>query len=412
MKFLLPLVLLSALLASAHGEAWLRFRGDNGSGVAASPKLALPLSEKSIAWKAPLAGKGHSSPVVVNGKLFVTYTPLNTAQRVLVALDSASGKQLWQREWETPTFRQHADNSFTSASPAVDAERVFIWWSSPEQSWLAALSQKDGKELWKKELGSFSSQHGAGSSPIVFEDSVILDFSQENSDGAGSYLLCADAKTGATRWKLDRKNTNTTSSTPCLYRRGNEPAQLIVIGRSTGMTSIDPRTGQVNWELTDLLPKRCVASPVITSDGLIIAQCGEGQAESFVYAVRPGSAGTKPEKVYNVVRTGGYVPTPIALGPHLFLWKENGLVTCIKAATNEQVWSERVEGPFYGSPICVDGKLINVTRRGDLVVLNAGDKFELLGRFPLGEGSFATPAVADGKIFVRTFTQVMALKGE
>jgi outer membrane protein assembly factor BamB len=175
------------------------------------------------------------------------------------------------------------------------------------------------------------------------------------------------------------------------------------------MTSLDPQTGGKNWELPDLLPKRCVASPIVTPGGLVIAQCGEGQAESFVYAVRPGVAGKPPEKVYNVVRTGGYVPTPVAVGDLLFLWKENGLVTCLRAATNEQLWSERVEGPFYSSPVCVDGRLYNTTRRGDLVVLKAGEKFEPLARIPLGEGSYAAPAIAGGRMYLRTFTHLISV---
>jgi outer membrane protein assembly factor BamB len=291
----------------------------------------------------------------------------------------------------------------------VDGERVFIWWTAPEQSWIAALDQKDGRELWKHELGGFESKHGAGSSPIVFEGTVILDFGQEKESGGGqgSYTVCLDAKSGAVKWKTPRPSTSSTASTPCIYRpEGGEP-QLILISRTAGMTSLDPRTGKANWELSNLMPRRCVASPVVTPGGLLIAQCGEGQAESLVAAVRPATKDRPPEKAYEVVRTGGYVPTPIAVGDLLFLWKENGLVTCLRAATNEQLWSERVEGPFYGSPVCVNGRLLNMTRRGELVILAAADKFQPIARIALGEGSYATPAVAEGALFLRTFTQLI-----
>ncbi len=408
---------IAALLASSFplvsSEAaeleWGRFRGPNGSGIASAPNLPIPFSESDIRWKASLPGKGHSSPVIANGKVFVTATPSETNKRTLLALDEADGKVLWQCEWDGSTFRQHADNSYTSASPAVDLEKVYVWWSSPEQSWLAAVDQKTGREIWKKELGGFVAQHGAGSSPIVFEDTVILDFSQEITDGKGSYTICVDAKDGATRWKTERESSTSTASTPCIYTPKNGKPQLILINRTSGMTSLDPKTGKVNWDLPKLLPKRCVASPVVTEDGLIIAQCGEGQSESFVYAIRPGIDGSAPSKVYEVIRVGGYVPSPLALGKYLFLWKENGLVTCLNAETNEQVWSERVEGPFYGSPVCVNGYLVNATRRGDLVVLKAGDKFERVARIPLGEGSFATPAIANGRMFIRTFTHLLAV---
>jgi outer membrane protein assembly factor BamB len=158
------------------------------------------------------------------------------------------------------------------------------------------------------------------------------------------------------------------------------------------MTALDVRTGKVAWQIPGLLPLRCVASPIVTPAGLIVGQCGEGLAESRVYAVKVADDGKSAQSIYEVKRTGGYVPTPIASGDFLYLWKENGLVTCLRAANNEQVWSERVQGPFYGSPIIASGRIYNVTRKGELVVLNAGDTFAELARFDLGGASFATPA--------------------
>jgi outer membrane protein assembly factor BamB len=147
----------------------------------------------------------------------------------------------------------------------------------------------------------------------------------------------------------------------------------------------------------------------VTPAGLIIAQCGEGRAESFVEEVQPATDGRSAQKIYEVVRVGGYVPTPIAYGDRLYLWKENGLVTCLKLADNQQVWSERVEGPYYGSPVCVNGRLYNMTTRGDLVVLATGDLFKQIARIPLGEGSQATPAVSGGRMYLRTATHLISV---
>ncbi len=412
MRSFLSLSLLFAFttLQAAPTLEWPRFRGADGSGVGVAPNLAPLFSEADYNWKIELPGKGHSSPVIAGDKLFITCTPADSAKRMLLAIDPATGKTVWQQSWETAAFRQHADNSYTSASPAVDAERVYIWWTSPEQSWLAGLDQKTGKEIWKKELGGFVSQHGAGSSPIVFEDSVILDFGQEGTGGDGSYTLCVDAKTGKERWKTPRKSESSTASTPLIYTPpGGGAAQLILMSHSAGLTSLDPHTGKTNWDLPNLMPKRCVASPTVTKEGLIIAQCGEGASESFIYAVRPAKDGKSAEKVYEISRTGGYVCTPLAVGDRLFLWKENGLITCLKSATGEQVWSQRIDGPFYGSPVCVNNRLYNITRRGDLVVLAASDKFEQVGRIPLGEGSFATPALAGGHMYLRTFSHLISV---
>ena len=390
----------------ARAQEWTRFRGPNGSGVAVAPKFPAQFSEADFNWKVELPGSGHSSPVIWGDRVFVSATPAGSAKRVTVCLDAKDGKTVWSKEYETGAFRQHADNSYTSMSPAVDAERVYVWWGAPEGSALVALDQKDGKEIWKRDLGTFVSQHGPGASPIVVGDQVLLSFDQ---DQAPSFLIAVDAKTGKERWKYEHAGDKSSASTPCILKNPDGKTEAILISQTVGMTAVDVATGKVTWEIPGLLSKRCVASPVVSDAGLVIAQCGEGQAESFVYAVKPGSSGKPAEKLYEVVRAGGYVPCPTVVGDRLFLWKENGLVTCLRAATNEQVWSERVEGPFYGSPIALNGRLYNLTRRGELVVIGAGDAFEKIARIPLGEGSFATPAVSGGRMYLRTFTHLISV---
>ena len=408
---LLPSLLAAALALSLHpqhagAQEWTRFRGPNGSGIANAPKFPAQFSEADFNWKIELPGSGHSSPVIWGERVFVTATPAGTAKRTILCIDAKSGRTLWTREYETAAFRAHADNSYTSMSPAVDAERVYVWWGSPEGSAIVALDQKDGKEVWKRDLGPFVSQHGPGASPIVVGDAVLLNFDQ---DQPASFLIALDAKSGKERWKHEHPGTSSSASTPCIFKNPDGKSEAILISRTVGMTGVDVATGKVTWEMPGLLPKRCIASPVVTDGGLVIGQCGEGQAESFVYAVKPGSGEKPAAKIYEVVRTGGYVPCPLAVGDRLFLWKENGLVTCLRAATNEQVWSERVEGPFYGSPIALNGRLYNITRRGDLVVIGAGDRFETIARIPLGEGSFATPAVSGGRMYLRTFTHLISV---
>ena len=405
-KFLAAALAFSLHPPHADAQEWTRFRGPNGSGVATAPKFPVQFSEADFNWKVELPGSGHSSPVIWGERVFVTATPAGTAKRVVVCLNAKDGETLWTREFESAAFRQHADNSYTSMSPAVDADRVYIWWGAPEGSALVALDQKDGKDVWKLDLGPFISQHGPGASPIVAGDQVLLSFDQ---DQASSFLIAVDAKTGKVRWRHEHPGDKSSSSTPCLVKNPDGKTEAILISQTVGMTAVDVATGKVTWTMPGLLSKRCVASPVVTDAGLVIGQCGEGQAESFVYAVKPGTGGKPAEKVYEVVRTGGYVPCPTAVGDRLFLWKENGLVTCLRAANNEQVWSERVEGPFYGSPIALNGRLYNITRRGELVVISAGDTFAKIARIPLGEGSFATPAVSAGRMYLRTFTHLISV---
>ena len=404
--FVLASAVFIGLCASAGAQEWTRFRGPNGSGLGVAPKLPAEFSEKDFNWKIELPGSGHSSPVVWGDRVFVTGNPKDTTKRVIACVSAADGKTLWQKEYATGGYHLHADNNYAASSPAVDAERVYFHWASPENSGLVALDQKDGRELWKVDLGPFISQHGPGASPIVFEDLVILNFDQ---DQPKSFLLAVDAKTGKERWRTEHPGTKHSASTPCLLTPPSGPPLVLTESFDTGLVAHDARTGAQVWQLPGLMTKRCVSSPFVTPAGLIIAQCGEGRAESFVEIVRPATDGRTAEKLHEVVRVGGYVPTPIVVGDLLFLWKENGLVTCLRAASNEQLWSERVEGPFYGSPVAVNGRLYNMTVRGDLVILAAAEKFAPPFRLALGEGTHATPAVSGGRMYLRTFTHLISV---
>ncbi len=403
---LLIVALASFLSCSAQAQEWTRFRGPNGSGLGVAPTLPAEFGVKDFNWKIELPGAGHSSPVIWGGRVFVTGNPKDTTQRVIACVSASDGKTAWQKEYATGGFRIHADNNYAASSPAVDAERVYFHWASPESSGLVALDQEDGRELWKVDLGPFISQHGPGASPIVFEDLVILSFDQ---DQPKSFLAAFDARTGKQRWRWEHPGTKNSSSTPCIFTPKDGSPMVITESFDTGIVANDARTGAVVWQLPGLMKKRCVSTPFVTPGGLIVAQCGEGRAESFVQIVRPSADGRTAEKLREIVRVGGYVPTPVAVGELLFLWKENGLVTCLRAATAEQLWSERVEGPFYGSPVSVNGRLYNMTTKGDLIVLATGEKFTPPLRIPLGEGSHATPAISGGRMYLRTFTHLISV---
>ncbi|HEX8295031.1 MAG TPA: PQQ-binding-like beta-propeller repeat protein [Chthoniobacteraceae bacterium] len=400
---------LAALLAfgwtfAANAQDWTRFRGPNGSGIG-KVKLPAEISPENIRWKTALPGRGHSSPVIWGDRVFVTCTAAGTTQRLVVCVNAADGSILWQKGSETERFRLHADSDYCVSTPAVDAEHAFVLWQAPAGSSIQALRQADGKELWRVELGPFLSQHGPGVSPIVIGDLVIVYFDQ---DQGPSYVAAFDTKTGAERWRTPQTGGMASASTPCVVEQKGR-TELILTSRTAGITALDSATGKQTWQLPGIMAKRCVASPVLAPNGLLYAQCGEGRAESFVYAVRPGTSAEPAAKLHEIVRIGGYVPTPIIVEDLLFLWKENGLVSCLRASTHEQLWSERLEGPFYGSPAYSDGRLFNMSVRGDLVIIRAADKFQPLARLPLGEGSHATPAFSRNRMFLRTFTHLLSV---
>lgn len=403
----------TALTSAAQAQEWTRFRGPNGSGLA-NANLPEQITEKDINWRCKLPGTGHSSPVVWGERIFVTVTPEGSAdseaKRAVVCVGAKDGKIAWQREYATGIYRKHADNSFASPSCTVDADRVYVWIAGPDKSQLIALTQADGKQVWAVDLGPFKSQHGAGASPIVEKGAVFLQSSQ---DEPGSFIAAFDPATGKQLWKNEIKSGQHSIATPCFFEGSDGSAQVLSLGDG-GLAGFDAKSGSKTWDITKFTVSgyRCVASPVVMEGGLIVAQTGQGQANSEI-AVIGGAASGKPAKAYDIVRIGGYVPVPVAVGDLLFLWKENGTVTCTHTKNGEQIWSERAEGPYYSSPICVGGKggrLYNITRGGDIVVLAAADKFKLIQRFPLAEkNSYATPAVSGGRLYVRTYSQLISI---
>ena len=185
---------------------------------------------------------------------------------------------------------------------------------------------------------------------------------------------------------------------------------MVFFGTGNGMTGVDIATGEINWKLENALRSRTVLSPVLAGD-LVLGTHGVGLNGDQLVAVRPDGEGG-PSVVYDITKSVPLVPTPIFKDGLLFLWTDNGIVSCIKAENGEEIWRQRVGGKYHGSPVWVDGRIYCVNRRGDVVVIAASETYELLARVPLGEQCHSTPAVADGVMYFRTTTQLMSLGGQ
>ncbi len=388
-------------------QEWTRFRGPNGTGISNAHTIPTKWTKADFNWSANLPGTGHSSPVICGDRIFLTSTLKDPAKIVILCLKVSDGSIVWSREFGFTEFQKHKFNSFTSASPAVDAERVYVPWSTPDRYTLMAFDH-DGATVWEKDLGPFKSQHGCGASPMVLDGKVFL----ANEQLGASALFAFDAKTGAIVWKTPRKSSATAYGTPCLYTPENGSPQLIFNSQAHGISAVDPDSGNPLWELNSVFDKRSVSSPVIAS-GLVIGSCGSGGGGNYVVAVRPGTPdGTqKPQLVYQIKRAAPYVPCTIALNDRLFLWSDAGIVTCLESLTGVEKWQERVGGNFFGSPICIDRRLFCVSSTGEVVVVEASDQFRVLARNQLDEPSHATPAVADGRLYVRTLSTLFSIGG-
>jgi len=271
----LALALLFTLTIPAQAENWPRFRGPNGQGISDATTIPVKWSEQDYNWRIELPGGGHSSPVVWDDKVFVTCGDDKAMRGTVLCLSAAEGRELWRKDLSLDKHPMNALNSYASATPALDAQSVYVLWPGPAETRLVALTH-DGRELWTIQLPGVRARHGAGSSPIVCGDFVIVSREQDKSGNLKSVWLALDRKTGETRWRYEHpENANASYSTPCICRDKGGREQLIFSSNSHGIAGVDPQTGALLWKTPAALPARVVSSPVLV-DGLVIATCGEG----------------------------------------------------------------------------------------------------------------------------------------
>lgn len=411
-----PFVLFGALALGfcvctldAGAQEWTRFRGPNGTGVVEGVEFPTSWSDEDYAWQIDLPGQGHSSAVVYDGRAFLLSGDPKTAIRHVVAVDMKTGKTVWQRNYDSASHKLHSRNNFGSSTPAVDENAVYVAWSAPEETVIKALSH-DGEELWSRNLGTWTSQHGFGTSPILADGKLILFNSQQKDqlpEGATvgeSRMMAFDPSTGKTLWESPTNTTRVCYSVPCVRKNDAGNMELVCCNTGNGIFGMDIATGKISWELS-VFDKRCVASPVMAGD-VVLGSCGSGGGGNILVAVK---AGENPQEVFRVRSNANYVPTPIVYGDHAYLFGDKGIVSCVDLKTGESVWRERLATGFSGSPICVSGKLYCMDEEGNMLVIAANPSFKELGKVELGETSRSTPAVADGMMLIRTDSRLRAL---
>jgi len=390
----------------AFAQEWTRFRGPNGSGESEATTIPLSWDEDGYLWRVALPGKGNASPVLWGDKVFVPSGDPATAERHVQCLSAVDGHELWHQTYPGSVHGLHLRNTFASSTPTVDEERLYVVWGAPESLSVQAFDH-GGKLLWTADLGPHPSQHGYGGSPMIYKDLLIVDNDQDGE----SALVALDRKTGKQRWSTPRKTREAAYSVPCVRKLPSGAEELVFNSGAHGITAVDPSTGSVNWEI-DVFDKRSVSSPLVVA-GLVFGSCGSGNGGNYVVAIDPvNAAGERPQIAWKFDRSAPYVPTPVANGPLLFLWSDQGVVTCVRAASGERVWQKRIGGNFSGSPVRVGDRVYCASDEAEMFVISATEKYELLARNPLGEPGRSTPAVAGGRMFVRSETHLAAFGEE
>ena len=397
----------------AFGQEWTRFRGPDGKGVVEATSLPAMVTKADINWKTPLPGKGHSSPVLWGDRIFLQSGDPTSALRYLMCVSAKDGKVIWQREFPSGTSKLHGRNSYGTSTPTVDAERVYFTWASPSSLKLVAFSH-DGKEQWSRDFGPHKSEHGYGVSPIIYENLVIMpnfQLGEKLAEGEApgvSSVIAVNKATGEVVWATPRKSLSVTYSAACPVKLADGRTEIVISSNSNGVFSLDPTTGKENWAL-NVFRKRPVSSPFVWQ-GLLFCTEGEG-ANGHLVGIQPGK---DAKIVYQTETKAPYVPTPIGAGKHLYLWTDTGIVSCLNAEIGNVLWSSRLQASgnlnFSSSPVRAGDQIYNLTDEGRLLCIKANPtELEMLGEFDFAEECRATPALAGGKLFVRTISHLISI---
>ncbi|HVF22173.1 MAG TPA: PQQ-binding-like beta-propeller repeat protein [Pyrinomonadaceae bacterium] len=398
--------LLMLSLSVAQAENWPQWRGPNLNGLSHEKNLPVKwTTEENIVWKVQTPGVTGSTPIIWRDRVF-----LNVAEGDNLALwcvDKAKGTVLWKQPLGGGNVKMRKHN-MSSPSPVTDGRAVYVMTGT------GILKAFDfaGKELWgrdiQKEYGEFGLLWGYASSPLLHEDSLYVQVLHGMKTDEPSYVMRIDKKKGKTLWKVDRptnaiRESPDSYTTPALLRYG-KTTEIVITGGDC-VTGHDPANGKELWRANGLNPDnnpsyRIVASPIIF-DEVIYAPT----RVKPLLALRSGGRGdiTSSHVLWSTVN-GPDVPTPVTDGKYFYIINDRGGGWCLDAKTGAEVYGQqRIKpGTYSGSPVLADGKIYVTNEDGLTTVLAAGPKFEVLSENPLNDYTLSSPAISDGRIYIRT----------
>ncbi len=425
------------------GNNWPSFRGERASGVAdgkPTPAKWDAVKGENILWKVPIPGLALASPIVWGDRVFVVtavssdpknetfrhglYGDVDAAPDMskhawkVYALDKRTGKIIWERTaYEgVPRTKRHTKSSQASSTPATDGKYVVAFFGSEG---LYTYDWK-GKLLWKKDLGLMNAgwfydpdyEWGSASSPIIYKNMVIVQCDVQKD----SFIAAFDLKSGKQIWRTERDEIPSWG-TPTIYENPATKHAELITHATKFIRGYDPMTGKELWRLG---PNSEVTAPTpFVAHDLIYITNGYRFIQP-IYAIKPGAKGdislqgdaTKSDHIAWSTKNGGpYMPTPVVYGDLFYTTNNSGILTVMNAKTGERVYRQRIGngGAYSASVVAADGKIYFSSEDGEIFVLKAGDKFELLAQNPMGEVLMATPAISDGMIFIRGIKNLYAI---
>jgi outer membrane protein assembly factor BamB len=406
---LLPAALASASeskvrMIEAEGEArkwWSRWRGPSGQGlVHGSGYVDKWSGSDNVLWKVPVPGRGNSSPIVWRNRIFVT-TAEDGPRRSILCFDRANGKLLWQATApEAPAEKLYWKNTYASSTPVTDGQRVYSYFGN---AGVLAVDM-NGKQVWHRSVGTITLYHGPGGSPLLYRDRLIL-YQDQKQD---SFITALNLVTGETIWKTPREERVGWGTPAAIHANVRDE---IIVSSQARVTAYDPSNGQLLWWASGNTFET-TPTPVV---GENLVFCASGRAGPTL-ALRPGGKGdvTDTHIQWQTPRGSPFIPSPLYAEGRLYTINDMAAIaTCFQAATGKVLWQGRLgqarnEG-FSASPVIVDNKVFFTNDDGEVFVLAAGDKFELLHTNNFGERVLASPALVEQRWYWRTEKHLMAI---
>ena len=406
LRQLLASGLVVSLTVIVHADDWPSFRGPSGQGHSLERGVPFEWSEtEHVVWKTEVVGRGWSSPVVADGRIWVT-TAIDApgddgGSLRLLAFDTETGRSLVDVEvFQTPDRESpNPKNSLASPTPVVDTERdqVYVHFGA---SGTAAVTTS-GEMVWGRQF-PYVTQHGNGGSPILYDDLVI--FSGDGYDKA--FVVALDALTGDVRWRVDRPEpVSQAYSTPVVIEVNGQDQLISITAFRT--TAHDPRSGDELWQVEYPRGFSNVPGPVYSSDhGLVYITTGFQQP--VLLAVRPNGSGnvTDTHVEWKLTRGAPLTPSPLIVGDELYVVSDVGIATCLDAETGELRWRERLGGNYAASPVFADGRIYFQSEEGMTTVVAPGIEYRELAKNEIDGTIFASLAVSDGAIYIRSDTRL------
>jgi outer membrane protein assembly factor BamB len=427
------------IFAGHRPDDWPQWRGPGGLAVGRGTAFPDAWSvDDHILWKTALPGRGHSSPVVWGDRLFLTTSvegalvpghkpPIHLGWDMkpgylhpdsvgsdhayalkAIAIDARTGRIAWERTvHDGPMYDdRHRKNTYASPTAVTDGESVYFFF---ESGGLHAFSL-DGEPRWSLSLGGIAKAGlGPGTSPVLYDNLLILQCDQGMGEGA-SFIAAFEKASGKEVWRVARKNRRSWA-TPLLITAGGRD-ELIASG-AEAVVGYDPRTGRELWR-TEGTQGHPIPSSAF-GHGLVFAFAGNAERQKKVLAIRPGPDGDRDGSrvAWRYTRGTAYVTSPILYGDYLYISTDNGIVTCLDARTGEVVYlggRMPVPSTFTASPVAFADKLLYTSEEGQTFVVKAGPTHEILRTNSVDEPVFASPALADGTIFIRGERHLFAIR--